>query len=75
MVHLALTRRALRDIQSIKEFSVATWGEAVADEYLDAIEAALTRLRENPQLLRTKTHISDSLCFYRIRQHFFICAL
>jgi plasmid stabilization system protein ParE len=75
IAHLTLTRRALRDIRSIQAFSIETWGVAVADEYLDAIEAALDRLRENPQLLRTKKPSSDSLCFYRIRQHFLVRAL
>jgi len=75
MAFLELTRRALLDIQKIEAFSIEKWGEKIAHEYLDAIESALNRLRENPQLLRTDTEISESLCFYRVRQHFLVCAL
>ena len=75
MVPLALTRRALLDIRDIEIFSVEKWGEQVANEYLDAIEAALNRLRDNPQLLQARQDISDSLCFYRVRQHFLVCAV
>lgn len=75
MAHLALTRRALLDIQDIDTFSDTKWGQHVAGEYLDAIEEALNRLRENPQLLRAKQDVSASLCFYRVRQHFLVCAV
>ena len=75
MAYLALTHRALRDIEGIKNYSIEQWGERVADDYLNAIEGALGRLRENPQLLRTSAGVSDSLCFYRVRQHFVVCSL
>ena len=70
MAQLSLTRRALWDIRGIKAYSVENGGEAVGEEYLDAIEDALIRLRENPRILRTKDGITESLCFYRVRQHF-----
>ncbi|MEM1157516.1 MAG: type II toxin-antitoxin system RelE/ParE family toxin [Verrucomicrobiota bacterium] len=75
MAYLALTRRALRDIQEIKDYSCEQWGNQVADEYLSSIEDALNLLRQNPALLREKPNVSNSLCFYRVRQHFLVCTI
>lgn len=75
MAYLELSRRALRDIQEIETYSIEKWGKSVADEYLNSIEGALNLLRENPNLLRSKPNVSDSLCFYRVREHFLVCAL
>ncbi len=75
MAYLALSRRAFLDIQDIETYSIKKWGTNVADEYIESIEAALNLLRENPQLLRTKQAIGDSLSFDRVKQHFLVCAL
>ena len=75
MAYLALSRRAFLDIQDIEAYSIEKWGAKVANDYIESIEAALNLLRENPQLLRTKQDIGDSLSFYRVKQHFLVCAL
>jgi len=75
MAHLALTRRALLDIEEIRSYSIEQWGEKVATHYLQSIEDALNLLRQNPKLLKDKPQVSRSLCFYRVRQHFLVCAL
>jgi|TARA_B110000196_G_scaffold122413_1_gene106154 plasmid stabilization system protein ParE len=75
MAYLALSRRAFLDIQGIESYSIEKWGAKVANDYIESIEAALNLLRENPQLLRTKQTIGDSLSFYRVKQHFLACAL
>lgn len=75
MAFLGLSRRALLDIQEIEAFSIEKWGHAVAAEYLQSIEEALNLLRENPVLLQSKPEISDSLCFYRVRQHQLVFAV
>jgi len=74
MAIIQLSRPALLDIQDIQEYSIATWGELVAEEYLQNIEDALNRLRLNPKLLSDKPEVSKSLCFYRVKQHFLVCA-
>jgi len=73
VIRLSLTRRALIDIEEIRQYSLAQWGEQVAEKYLDSIEQALQRLKDNPELLREKPDISDHFCFYRVREHFLIC--
>ncbi len=54
MAYLGISRRAARDLEEIRSFSVEHWGHRVAEDYLDQIEEALQRLRQNPTLLRTK---------------------
>jgi plasmid stabilization system protein ParE len=70
---LALTRRALRDIEEIEAFSIEQWGKRTANEYLNSIELALDRLRKNPDLLKSKEDISERFKFYRLKRHLLIC--
>src|SRR5688572_18730405 len=75
MTFAGLTRRALRDLEDIERFSVERWGETVAAGYLEGVEQALDRLRENPGLLRTKEAISPHFSLYRVREHFLVCTM
>lgn len=75
MACLELSRRALLDILEIEAYSIEKWDELVAQQYLTSIEDALNLIRENPGLLKMKPEVSDALCFYRVRQHFLVCAL
>jgi toxin ParE1/3/4 len=75
MAYLGLSRRAVRDLEELRRYSVEQWGERVAEEYLDSIEEALNRLRESPNLLRTKPEFSRHLRFYRVRRHFPVCSV
>jgi toxin ParE1/3/4 len=72
---LALSRRALLDLDTIEGYSVEKWGRDVADQYMTMIEQALELLREQPGLLRAKPEVSESLVFYRVRRHFLVCTL
>jgi len=73
MAWVGLSRRALRDLEQIEQFSQDRWGKNVAQSYLDSIESAIDRLRRHPELLRAKPDISQHLQFYRVREHFFVC--
>ena len=75
MAYLGLSRRALIDIVQIETYSVEKWGRKVADKYLGHIQTGLDLIRENPKILKAKPGVSDSLCFYRVREHFLVCAL
>ena len=75
MAYLGLSRRAVRDIEEIGRFSIGHWGNRIAEEYIDSIEEALDRLRENRSLLRTKPEFSRHFRFYRVRRHFLVCSL
>jgi toxin ParE1/3/4 len=75
MASVSLTRRAFRDLQEIERYSADRWGKRVADDYLIDIEQGLNRLRENPQLLRSRSAISPAFSLYRVRDHFLVCTL
>jgi toxin ParE1/3/4 len=70
---LLLTQRALRDVQSIFDFSVERWGKRIADKYLDEIEAGLERVKAHPNLLKPEPEFHPALSFYRINRHVLVC--
>ena len=72
MASVHLTRRALRDIDEIEHFSAERWGQQVADEYLQGLNAALQRLQECPSLLRERPDQSLRLRFYPVQKHILI---
>ena len=73
MAWVGLSRRALRDLGQIQRYSEERWGKGVAREYLRDVEEALERLRQEPELLRTKPDTSEHFKFYRVRKHFLVC--
>lgn len=75
MAYLGISRRAARDLEEIRRFSIERWGARVSEEYLDAIEQALGRLRDNPGLLRAKPEFSRHFQFCRVHRHYLICSL
>jgi len=70
---VALTQRAIAELVAIEQFSITEWGRKTADKYLDEIEAALDRLRENPDILRLEPEFAPGLYFYRVKKHFLVC--
>jgi toxin ParE1/3/4 len=68
-----LTNRALADLHEIERYSVREWGRKTANRYLDEVEAALNRLRENPEILRLEPDFAAGLHFYRVRKHVLVC--
>ncbi len=75
MARLLVSRLAIEDLLEIESHSRVQWGKRVAAEYMAALEQGLQRLRETPGLLRAKSGVSDALQFYRVRQHFLVCAI
>jgi len=73
-VTLKLTDRAHYDLQEIEDYSFQRWGRKTANRYLEDIQTALSLLQENPELLRHKSDISTHFKFYRVREHFLVCA-
>lgn len=70
---LRLTGRALRDIQTIFDYSVERWGKQIAEKYLDDLEAGLQRLKEHPDLLKPEPDFHSALMFYRVNKHLLVC--
>jgi len=72
-VSVHMTQRSLRDIKGIEDYSVEQFGRRVANQYLDKLEAGLSRLADNPELLRQEPPFHASLRFYRIEKHVLVC--
>ena len=68
-----LTNQALQDLISIEEYSIKNWGNRVANDYLDQIQAALERISGNPEILREEPNFHQSLFFHRINRHLLVC--
>ena len=71
IVHL--TDRALRDIAGFESHSIEQFGKRVAVRYVAKLEAGISRLSDNPDLLREETPFHQSLKFYRVEQHLLVC--
>ena len=69
MAEVHLTRRALFDIDAIDRYSIKTFGERVAAQYLSDIYAGAARPGERPTLLQEHPGTSLRLRFYRVREH------
>ena len=68
-----LTNRALRDIADIEAYSVEQFGKDAADRYLSALEAGISRIAAQPDLLRVEESFHETLRFYRIEKHLLAC--
>lgn len=72
---IALSHRAVSDLQSIERYSVAEWGRRTANRYLEQFAAALDRIAQQPDILRLETEFSACLFFYRVKKHYLVCDL
>ncbi len=70
---LLLTDRALSDIASIEDYSIATWGKRTAARYIDDLQSALDRIKQNPGLLCPEPEFHDTLCFHPVNKHVLVC--
>lgn len=68
-----LTRRALRDLREIENFSLKEWGRDLTAKYLDAFQTAIDRIRESPRILRLEPDFAPGLYFFRVKKHFLVC--
>ena len=71
--NLLLTERALHDIAEIDRYSIEQFGRKAAGKYLSDLEAAFSRLQENPMLLRAEEDLHPELRFYRVNKHLLVC--
>lgn len=68
-----LTDRALRDIAAIEEYSIERFGKRVGAQYISKLEAGISRISDHPDLLREEIPFHESLKFYRVERHLFVC--
>ena len=73
MICVALTDRAMSDLNDILSYSTRTFGKKVASRYLSDIEGALLLLQEHPGILQQKQELSSWCSFYPVREHHLVC--
>ena len=74
MTDVIFSGRALEDLAAIRDYSASTWGDAVAAHYIKKFADAADLLAGHPGLLREHTAYPGPLRFYRVEQHWLICA-
>lgn len=72
MADIYFTRRALRDIESIKSYSEECWGSRVAQVYLEDIYNALQQTAVDPKRGEQRKHRSDPYLMTPVGKHFAI---
>jgi toxin ParE1/3/4 len=61
--------RAREDLKGIWRYSFTEWGEAQADKYLAEIGAGIARLKEHPELGRSREDLRAGYRSLRINHH------
>jgi toxin ParE1/3/4 len=64
-----LTETARADLQAIVDYTVARWGAAQARRYVDALEAQLAHLAEQPPLGRMREELSEGVRSFPFESH------
>ena len=70
MKKIEITARAFDDLAEIENYSIKTWGQKIADKYLDDIAVGIKLLQENSGLLQEFEEFSANLKYYRVKNHF-----
>jgi toxin ParE1/3/4 len=68
-MRLELSRRAQADLDDIRDYSLDRFGNRRAILYLDAIEHALRRLLDHPQIGSQHADIGEAVLSYPIGEH------
>jgi toxin ParE1/3/4 len=61
--------RAREDLKVIWRYSFTAWGETQADKYLGEIVAGIARLKEHPELGKSRDDLRAGYRSLRINQH------
>jgi toxin ParE1/3/4 len=69
MFELTKSHQAEDDLIDIWESTYRTWGEAQAERYLDAIEAAMVNLARNPNIGKAREAIRPGYRSWQVKRH------
>ncbi len=64
MTAYRLTPRALRDLDAIADYTLATWGERQTAKYLSELEQRFRWLAQNPKAGRPRNDVRDGFRSY-----------
>ena len=69
MGRIHLTRTAARDIEELKQFSLAEFGAALTADYLGGLRETLVRLCDHPGIGTARDDLRDGTRSLRYRSH------
>ena len=68
-MRLELSRKALADLDDIRDFSVVSFGVERAILYLDGIDQAFRRLRDHPRIGMSHAEVGEAALSYPVGEH------
>jgi toxin ParE1/3/4 len=63
------TDKAVRDLESIIDYTTQEWGAAQANTYLDGLEARAQLLAENPEIGTARESLFEGLLSFPFERH------
>lgn len=69
MTTVRLSRRALKDIEEIKTYTVERWGEAAWLRYFAGLSAALDRVADDPDIGRPRDALLNGMRSLTYERH------
>ena len=69
MLALNLTEKAEIDLKTIYNYSLKTWGQKQANNYIDALEKSFFLLLENPYLGKPRNELKQDYHSFIIKKH------
>ncbi|WP_299732808.1 type II toxin-antitoxin system RelE/ParE family toxin [uncultured Tateyamaria sp.] len=67
-----VSKKAVRDITSIGEYTQKTWGLQQRRAYLSGLERAFERLSQSPKLAPLRSEIDPPVRVYRYESHLIV---
>ncbi len=68
-----LMRRAEADLDEIADFSLASWGGARAESYLQRLIDAFDMIAAHPQIGRLRPEVTPPVRLFQVERHLLIC--
>jgi len=69
MANYVLSRKAIKDLTEIWQYTLTTWSEIQADKYYEVLTGAFNTLAINPALGKNYEEIANGLLGIRVGQH------
>jgi toxin ParE1/3/4 len=64
-----LTKKAVKDLSDIWNYTIDTWSEKQADKYYQLLLDGMTEIVENPAIGRNYNGIANHLCGFKAGRH------
>ncbi|MGB0429050.1 MAG: type II toxin-antitoxin system RelE/ParE family toxin [Bacteroidia bacterium] len=69
MAKYTFSQKAIKDLNSIWNYTVETWSEKQADKYYNIIVRQIDEISKNPQLGRSYYEVEENLLGLKVQKH------